>query len=104
MTAFNEKTEDVSCSPKQLMMVKSADYGDFDMQGNFSDDKNIDSQCSQLTNCQVKSLCGGKRSCELTMDSNLLPSKYCPDTSKEIYNKYTCVDVYNSSAITTGND
>ena len=84
------------------MMVKSADYGDFNMNGNFSDDYDTDRQCSYLTNCQVKSLCSGKRSCELTINNNLLPSQYCSNTSKQIYTKYTCVDTYNSSAITAG--
>ena len=85
------------------MMVKSADYGGFDNNGTFHPNANIDSQCSKLTNCQVKSLCDGNRSCELTMDNNLLPSQYCSDTSKQVYTKYTCVDTYNSSAITAGN-
>jgi hypothetical protein len=96
--------KNVSCSPAQRMVVKSADCGDFDVQGNFSDDKNIDTQCSQLANCQVKSLCGGKTSCELTLNNALLASKYCSDTSNQIYTKYNCVDSYNSSAITTGNN
>jgi hypothetical protein len=86
------------------MMVKSADYGDFDNSGTFNKNAKIDAQCSQLTNCQVKSLCGGKRSCELTLGNNLLPSKYCSDTSIQIYTKYTCVDNYTSSAITAGNN
>jgi hypothetical protein len=103
VTAYNAEMKDVHCSPKQKMVVKSADYGDFNKNGAFNDDKNIDTTCSKLTNCQVKSRCGGNRSCELTMDNNLLPSEYCPDTLKEIYTKYTCVDTYNSSTITTGN-
>jgi hypothetical protein len=94
--------KDVHCSPKQYMMVKRADYGDFNKTGFFNDDKNIDTTCSKLTNCQVKSRCGGKRSCELTMDNNLLPSEYCPDTSKEIYTEYTCVDSSSSTIITAG--
>ena len=102
MTAYNAEMKDVHCSPKQKMVVKSADYGDFNKDGAFNDDKNIDTTCSKLTICQVKSLCGGKRSCELTMDKNFLPSPYCSDTSKEIYTKYTCVDTYSSSTITTG--
>ncbi|CAB4036706.1 ---NA---, partial [Paramuricea clavata] len=101
VTAYNAKLEYVHCSPKQKMVVKSADYGDFNKDGAFNDDQNIDTTCSKLTNCQVKSLCGGNRSCELTMDKNLLPSPYCSDTSKEIYTKYTCMDTYNSSIITT---
>ncbi|CAB4024817.1 retinoschisin-like isoform X2 [Paramuricea clavata] len=35
------------------------------------------------------------------MDKNLLASQYCSDTLKEIYTKYTCVDAYGSSTITT---
>ena len=103
MTAYNAKMENVHCSPIQRMMVKSADYRDFDNNGTFNPNGNIDSQCSKLVNCQVKSLCDGQRSCELTMDNNLLLSQYCSDTSKQIYTKYTCVDTYSSSAITTGN-
>jgi hypothetical protein len=80
------------------MFVKSAEYGDFIRNGVFSDDmRNIVDKCSSLSSCQVKSFCGGKRSCELTMNSSLLPSRYCPDPSKEIYIKYTCVDTYNST-------
>ena len=92
--------EYVHCSPKQKMVLKSADYGDFNKNGAFNDDENFDTTCSKLTNCQVKSRCGGNRSCELTMDNNLLPSEYCSDTLKEIYTKYTCVDTYSSSTIT----
>ena len=95
--------ENIHCSPKQHMVVKSADYGDFDNGGTFDNNTNTDTQCSALTNCQVKSLCGGNRSCEVTMNNHLLPSQYCSNTSKEIYTKYTCVDIYNSSTITTGN-
>ena len=86
------------------MMVKSADYRAFNNRGTFNPNANIDTQCSALTNCQVKSLCGGKTSCELTLNNTLLPSKYCFDTSKQIYTKYTCVDNYTSSAITAGNN
>ena len=92
--------ENVHCSPIQYMVVKNADYGDFDNGGTFDNNTNIDMQCSKLANCQVKSLCSGKRSCDLTMDNNLLPSQYCPDTSKEIYTQYTCVDKNTSSTIT----
>ncbi len=92
--------ENVHCSPIQHMVVKNADYGDFDNFGTFDSNTNIDMQCSKLANCQVKSLCSGKRSCDLTMDNNLLPSQYCSDTSKEIYTQYTCVDKYNSNTIT----
>ena len=103
MTAYNTKMTDVHCSPKQKMVVKSANYGDFKENDVFNDDKNFDVTCSALANCQVKSLCGGKSSCELTINNNLLPLEYCSDTSKEIYTKYTCVDAYNSSTITAGN-
>ncbi len=82
------------------MVVKSADYGDFDNGGTFDNNTNIDTQCSALTSCLVKSLCGGNSSCDLTMNNDLLPSQYCPDTSKETYTQYTCVDKYNSSTIT----
>ena len=95
--------ENVHCSPMQRMMVVSADYGEFNNNGEFNPNASIDTQCSKLTNCQGKSLCSGNRSCELTMNNNLLPSQYCSDTSKQIYTKYTCVDTYSFSAITTGN-
>lgn len=95
--------ENVSCSPKQCMVVESADYGDFNNNGVFNDDKNVNTECSALASCQVKSRCGGERSCELTMSNKLLPSQYCrPDTSKQIYTKYTCRDTCGSSTITTG--
>ena len=94
--------KDVRCSPKQYIMVKRADYGDFNKNGVFYDDKNVDPSCSKLTNCQVKSLCDGKRSCELTMDNNLLPSEYCREASKQIYIEYTCVDRKRSTIITAG--
>jgi hypothetical protein len=94
--------ENVHCSPIQHVVVKSADYGDFNNSGTFNPNANIDIRCSQLTNCQVKSLCGGKRSCELTMNNNLLSQNYCSDTTKQIYTKYTCVDTYTSTAITAG--
>ncbi len=102
VTAYNAKMKDVHCSSIQHMVVKSADYGDFDDSGTFDMNANIDTQCSALTNCQVKSFCSGRRSCELTMNNKLLPSPYCSDTSKEIYIKYTCVDSNNSTTITTG--
>jgi hypothetical protein len=92
--------EDVHCSPNQHMVVHRADYGDFKSGGMFNITANTNSTCSPLTNCQVKSRCGGNRSCELTMNNNLLPSEYCSDTSKEIYTEYTCMDTYNSPTIT----
>jgi hypothetical protein len=102
VTNYGTKMENVHCSSTERMVVKSADYGDFNVNGIFNDDKNIDSQCSKLTNCQVKSLCDGKRSCELTIDNNLLPSAYCSDTSKQIYIRYTCVREYRPTAVKSG--
>ena len=89
----------VHCSPKQFMVTRSANYGDFDTNAVFSDDEKFDATCSILATCQVKSHCNGKRSCELTMNSDLLPSQYCSDTSKQIYTKYVCRDTYDSSSI-----
>ena len=100
LTEYNARMENVGCSKIQHMMIQAADYGNYDNNGTFNNNAAIDTQCSKLTNCQVKSLCGGNRSCELTMDNNLLPSQYCSDTSKQVYTKYTCVDTYSSSAIT----
>ncbi|XP_028416881.1 uncharacterized protein LOC114541103 isoform X2 [Dendronephthya gigantea] len=91
---YNSKMKDVYCSPKQRMVIKKADYGNFDKNGVFDGNANIDRKCSILTNCKVKSLCGGNRSCELTVDSSLFTSEYCPDTSKEIYIKFLCQDTY----------
>ena len=91
--------KDVHCSSKQHMVIKRADYGDFNKNGVFTETGNIDEACSAITNCQVKSLCGGNRSCELTMSSHLLPPEYCPDTSKEIFTEYTCADNINSKTI-----
>ena len=91
------------CSSVQYMMAKSAQYGNFNRSGMFDPNPKIDTQCTQLANCQVKSLCEGKKSCRLTMDESLLPSEYCPDNSKQIYTKYTCVDTNRSSAMTKGN-
>ena len=94
--------ENVHCSSKQLMVIKSANYGDFNKSVAFNDDKNFDKTCSAIVSCQVKSRCDGKRSCELTMNNNLLPPQYCPDTAKQIYTKYTCRDHYNTAIITAG--
>ena len=102
VTTYNAQMKNTHCSQIQRMMVNSADYGDFNHNGTFNRIAKIDTRCSKLTNCQVKSLCNGKRSCELTMDDNLLSAKYCSDTSRQIYTKYTCVDDYSSSAITAG--
>ena len=93
--------KDVHCSPRQVMMIKSANYGDFDTNGVFSDDKNFDATCSAHARCQVKSRCNGHRSCELTINSNLLASKSCSATSKQIYTKYNCKDAYDSSTFIT---
>ena len=97
--------ENAHCSPIQRMMVKSAQYGNFmDNNGGFNEDTNIDMRCTPLINCLVKSRCDGNRSCELTMDNNLLPSRYCSGSSKQIYIKYTCVDTNSyKRAITNGN-
>ena len=92
MTAYNATMKDVQCSPIQRMQVKKADYGNFDNNGVFEGSASIDRACSIITNCRVKSLCGGNRSCELKIDDNILLSQYCSDTSKEIYTEYTCVD------------
>ena len=83
------------------MDVKSAQYGHFNDGGRFFQIANR--QCNELVDCRVKTLCGGNRCCELTMDNHLLPSEYCSDSSKQIYTKYICVDQYTSSAITEGN-
>ena len=100
VTNYGTKMKYVHCSPIQHMVVKKADYGDFSKNGAFNDDKNVDAHCSALTNCQVKSLCGGNTSCELAVDNNLLPSTYCSDTSKQIYIQYTCTDSGSSTIIT----
>ena len=97
MTNYGAKMENVHCSSIQRMAFKRADYGDFNNNDVFDGRASIDAKCSSLSNCQVRSRCGGKRSCALTMDSNLLPSPYCRDTSKEIYTEYTCVDNSSSS-------
>ena len=81
-------------------MVKKADYGDFDRGGTFYINAKTDKYCSSLTNCQVKWHCGGKKSCELTMNENLLPSEFCSESSKEIYIEYTCLDRKTSNIIT----
>ena len=101
MTDYGQKMKDVHCSPEQVMDIRSAKYGDFDTNGVFSDDENFDGTCNALASCQVKSRCNGHRSCELTINSNLLPSKSCSATSKQIYTKYNCKDAYDSSTIIT---
>ena len=84
------------------MKISRADFGDFSSSSAFNVDENVDRKCSPLTNCQVKSRCAGKRSCELVMDKNLLPSQYCSGDSKKIYTEYTCVDEYKSTSINEG--
>ena len=83
------------------MVIKRVKYGDYIKNSVFSDDERFDATCSILATCQVKSHCNGKRSCELIMNSDLLPSLYCSDTSKQIYTKYTCKDTYDSSTLIT---
>ena len=92
--------ESVGCSPIQRMKVHRADYGDFINNHTFDINGKTDEICSILTNCLVKSLCGGKESCGLTFNNNLLPTHYCSNHSKEIYTEYTCVDSFNSNIIT----
>ena len=94
--------KDVHCSPIQRMVIHKAHYGDFNSGGTFDFSATIDKNCSRQASCEVKSRCGGNRSCELTIDNNLLSSQYCPDTTKELYVEYTCVDNY-KKPITTGN-
>lgn len=102
VTNYGTTMENVHCSSQQYMMVKSANYGNFNNSGVFNDDKDVKTTCSVLTNCQVKSRCSGNRSCELIMNNDLLPKEYCNDTSKQIYTKYICVDTKSTVAVTTG--
>ncbi|CAB4005117.1 ---NA---, partial [Paramuricea clavata] len=97
VTDYGAKMENVHCSSMQRMAIKGADYGDFNNNDVFDGSASIDAKCSPLSNCQVKSRCGGKKSCERIMGSNLLPSPYCRDNLKEIYIEYTCVDSNSSS-------
>ena len=101
VTQHGDKMKDIHCSPKQRMMIHKAHYGDFINGGIFDGSTTIDKSCSRQESCEVKSLCGGNRSCELTVDNTLLPSTYCSDTTKELYIEYTCVDNY-TNPITTG--
>ena len=93
----------VGCSSKQYMVIKSANYGDFDQNGVFNDDKNVATVCSAVATCRMKYRCNGNKSCELTIDNSLLPSQHCLNSSEEVYIKYTCDDTNNSSPITEGN-
>ncbi|XP_028402580.1 receptor-type tyrosine-protein phosphatase delta-like isoform X10 [Dendronephthya gigantea] len=86
----------------QRMLIHKAHYGDFNNSGTFNANAAIDIQCSGLTSCQVKPLCGGNRSCELTVDNNLL-SPFCSDTTKQLYIEYTCVDNYPNPITTAFN-
>ena len=100
---YGDKMENVSCSSKQYMVIKSANYGDFNQNGVFNDDKNVSTVCNAITTCRMKSRCNGKKSCELTIDNSLLPSQHCLDNSKEVYMKYTCGDTNTFSPIIEGN-
>ena len=88
------------CSPIQRMVVESAQYGHFNNGGTFNQHATIETRCSQVINCRLKSFCDGKRSCERTVDNNLLPSTLCSTTS-QIYIKYTCVDTSSYSPAIT---
>ena len=74
-TAINHSDYDIKCSPTQHMVIHKAHYGDFDDAGTFNINAIIDMKCSRQASCQVKSLCGGNRSCELAIDNDLLG--YC---------------------------
>ena len=100
---YDDKMENVSCTSKQYMVIKSANYGDFNHNGVFNDDKNVGTVCSAVTTCRMKSRCNGKKSCKLTVDNSLLPSQHCLHNSKEVYMKYTCGDSNTFSSITEGN-
>ena len=102
MTKYGSKMKDVNCSPIQRMVIHKAYYGDFDSDGKFDSSATSDAQCTAVTSCKMKSLCGGNRSCELTIDNNLLLSHLCSNTRKELYTEYTCVDNYIDPIITTG--
>ena len=88
------------CSPIQRMVVKSAQYGNFNNGVTFNQHATIEARCSQVINCRIKSFCDGKRSCERTVDNNLLPSTLC-STASQIYIKYTCVDISSYSPAIT---
>ncbi|XP_028402584.1 receptor-type tyrosine-protein phosphatase F-like isoform X2 [Dendronephthya gigantea] len=100
VTKYGNKMKDVNCSPKQRMVIHKAYYGNFNNSGAFNSRAQSDAQCTAVTSCRLKSLCGGKKSCELTVDNNLLPN-LCPNTREELYTEYTCVDNYTSPVTTT---
>ncbi|XP_028402587.1 phosphatidylinositol phosphatase PTPRQ-like [Dendronephthya gigantea] len=101
VTQYGDKMKDVHCSRIQRMVIHKAHYGDFNNGGIFDANAAFDAQCSGQASCEVKFLCGGKRSCELTVDNNLLSSQYCSNTTKELFIEYTCVNNYNINPITT---
>ena len=104
MTQYGTKMKDVHCSPIQHMVVESARYGDFNKNGVFDASASSDAECNVVTSCMVKSLCSGikNKSCDLTIDKNLLLPSFCSDRTKELFTEYTCVDNY-IDQITTGN-
>ncbi|XP_028402574.1 receptor-type tyrosine-protein phosphatase S-like isoform X6 [Dendronephthya gigantea] len=104
VTQYGDKMKDVHCSLKQRMVIHKAHYGDFNNSGIFDVNAAIDAQCSGQASCEVKSLCGGNRSCELTVDNNLLSSQHCSDTTKELFIQYTCVDNYYINPKTTASN
>ena len=100
---YGAKMVNVGCSSSQYMVVQSANYGDFNKNGVFNDDKSVATVCSAVTTCRMKSRCNGNKSCDLTIDNSLMPSQHCLNKSKEVYMKYTCDDTNNSSLSTEGN-
>jgi hypothetical protein len=96
---YGTTMSNVRCSPEHIV-IKRAVYGDFNQKGVSAGTARIEPKCNVLTNCQVKSRCGGKKSCKLVINQNLLPSQYCSGTRKKIYTEYACVDTYHSTTIT----
>ena len=94
VTPYGDKMKDVNCSPIQRMVIHKAYYGYFNNTGIFNGSATSDAQCTAVTSCKIKFLCGGQRSCGLTIDSNLLLPHFCSNTRKELYTEYTCVDDY----------
>ncbi|XP_028410546.1 uncharacterized protein LOC114533243 [Dendronephthya gigantea] len=101
VTKYGDKMKYVHCSLKQRMVIHKAYYGKFDNSGTFDSRAHSDAQCTAVTSCRLKSLCGGKRSCELVVDNNLLLPNLCSNTREELYTEYTCVDNYTSPITTT---